>query len=834
MLLVSCSGGEPTKPDSKGSKANYDVSYYNNNDFNNFVLNGNSLLANQWSNYGLSSPFIMRFNGEYYLYASTTSNANENGIRAWKSKDLIHYEPITGEGLPKGYVVSNSIGATTSARAPEVYYYNGSFYMYESYSDGAGHFILKADHPEGPFTSLTNGSIDEKYDGTLVFDKDENPYFVTAGKKNINVSTMEGMNSIISTDLVVNGTDKYLATSAESPSIFEYMGKYYLLYSSCYDKTDGYQMNYAVSDGWEDETPSGLANSFRYGATNKLLVNADASKGFTGLGHPSIVLGPDLDSYYVAYDCLDSGSQNLHSLNIDRLLIDGDMLSLKHNRFNSIAPSMPDFATFDKSGFKEVNNYLLSENNTKEAFSVEYNFRHAEDSELVFSYIDENNYSFVKVDMNNSIALYKRENGNNKLLKEVAFYNYFSNDDLHTIRLNYRENRLDVHFENSLKLNAFEVELGAGQVGYLKSDKLDINYTCYSNVARGMSNQKEVKQAEADILANTYMLSEQVEGVTSSYFNGDSGLKTITTEEYKNADELVLAAKYDYARYLLNFNQDGNYALELTLNKKYLGKNIIVEIDDEDDIELTIPNLKVEGEYAKVKLGNFNIAKGIHQFKIQNNDDQFGFVFYRFVEVSSSDYYLNSSLANEKEIRGLSFKSDGRWSFVDDAMISLENYRNIALVDNDNLSDVNISVDMNLNGSDSIFTESSETGIVFRASNYVSYKDYMDSYSDLTMWNERMNLLRGYYLAFTTRKISLYKLDVGGESKVQIASEQFAYGANKNRNVIIKVRDNRFDVFIDKKYVTTYYDDEPFYTGSVGLFTTGAKVAYKNLKVQAV
>ena len=141
---------------------------------------------------------------------------------------------------------------------------------------------------------------------------------------------------------------------------------------------------------------------------------------------------------------------------------------------------------------------------------------------------------------------------------------------------------------------------------------------------------------------------------------------------------------------------------------------------------------------------------------------------------------------------------------------------------------------MNLNGSDSIFTESNETGLIFRASNYVSYKDYMDSYSDLEMWNNRMSMVRGYYLAFTTRKISLYRLDVGQESKIQIATEQYAYGSNKNRTVVIKIRDNRFDVFIDKKFVTTCYDDEPFYSGSVGLYTTGAKVAYKNLKIQVV
>ena len=61
LILVGCKGNkkdkDPEKPESQGSVEKYDVSYYNNNDFNDFVLNGNSKIENQWDGYGISSPF---------------------------------------------------------------------------------------------------------------------------------------------------------------------------------------------------------------------------------------------------------------------------------------------------------------------------------------------------------------------------------------------------------------------------------------------------------------------------------------------------------------------------------------------------------------------------------------------------------------------------------------------------------------------------------------------------------------------------------------------------------------------------------------------------------
>ena len=151
--------------------------------------------------------------------------------------------------------------------------------------------------------------------------------------------------------------------------------------------------------------------------------------------------------------------------------------------------------------------------------------------------------------------------------------------------------------------------------------------------------------------------------------------------------------------------------------------------------------------------------------------------------------------------------------------------------DEDGLTDFNISVEMNLTGSDSVFSESKEAGIILRCNNYVSFEHFVDKHDDLTMWNNRYYQLQGYYLAFTSKKISLYKM--GGDYNFfeTISTEKYSFGSKKKKTVVVKVRGNEIDVFIDNQFVMSYFDSNAYVSGSAGLYTTGAEVAYKNLKV---
>ena len=92
------------------------VKTYDNRAYNEYLLGDEAVIDNQWQGYGIGDPFIMRYNGVYYLYVSSLDT--EVGVRAYKSADLVNWVPVTGAGLKEGYVSQDSV--TLAAYAPEV------------------------------------------------------------------------------------------------------------------------------------------------------------------------------------------------------------------------------------------------------------------------------------------------------------------------------------------------------------------------------------------------------------------------------------------------------------------------------------------------------------------------------------------------------------------------------------------------------------------------------------------------------------------------------------------------------------------------------------------
>ena len=90
-----------------------------------------------WEDYGFGDPFVLRFNGRYYLYPSTRDD--QIGVRCWSSVDLTNWRY---EGVC--CVDPTSKGAY----APEVFRWNDAFYMITSPA-GRGHYIYRAAAPTG-------------------------------------------------------------------------------------------------------------------------------------------------------------------------------------------------------------------------------------------------------------------------------------------------------------------------------------------------------------------------------------------------------------------------------------------------------------------------------------------------------------------------------------------------------------------------------------------------------------------------------------------------------------------------------------------------------------
>ncbi len=124
----------------------------------------------------LRDPFILVEDGVYYAYGT--------GWKCYKNTS----GDLTGPWTSLGRVASVANPETDgkSRWAPEVYKYNGSYYMFTTYlnalTNHRGCTIMKSDSPEGPFVEITGGHITPKdwdaIDGTLYIDPDGQPWMV--------------------------------------------------------------------------------------------------------------------------------------------------------------------------------------------------------------------------------------------------------------------------------------------------------------------------------------------------------------------------------------------------------------------------------------------------------------------------------------------------------------------------------------------------------------------------------------------------------------------------------------------------------------------------------
>lgn len=129
------------------------------------------------TDFNIRDPFILPFEGKYYMYASNYPH----GFTAYVSDDLVEWsKPVPVINFPKDF------WATKDFWAPEVHLYRGSFYLFASlYSEKAnrGTQIFKASSPLGPFEPISDGPVTPAdwmcLDGTLYCDKNGTPYMLS-------------------------------------------------------------------------------------------------------------------------------------------------------------------------------------------------------------------------------------------------------------------------------------------------------------------------------------------------------------------------------------------------------------------------------------------------------------------------------------------------------------------------------------------------------------------------------------------------------------------------------------------------------------------------------
>ena len=375
-LFAACSKKDKAIEDGTGAPSpgkegvEYSYSTYNNADYSDYMRKDGetSALAGQWEDYGVGDPFVMRYNGMYYLYCSTKDG--EVGVRAWKSADLVTWTQCRGTGLTLGYVSEDE--RTLSAFAPEVYYSDGTFYMYTSPA-GKGHIVLTSASPEGPFV-YAGALNDNNLDGNLFIADDETMYFLFASDGAITVKNMDDMlrygdkSGIINASMNLGGSGW-----AEGPDVFTVDGVTYMTYAGNSVTQNSYRINIVAAEELDTSSVRNFASSFVNEANGPFMIDTDGQAGEVGIGHSSTVLGPDLNSHYIAYHTLNSTVGPNRSLNIDRLLFAGTYVSTVPLRSGSVKPTMPAFSGTGSEALAADGSFLLSPESDSGDFTAEFN-----------------------------------------------------------------------------------------------------------------------------------------------------------------------------------------------------------------------------------------------------------------------------------------------------------------------------------------------------------------------------------------------------------------------------------------------------------------------------
>lgn len=129
----------------------------------------------------IRDPFVLVVDGKYYMYGTRAKNfgIKTNGFDVYIGDDLENWSE------PKEVFNSSNWGMNTAVNwAPEVHLFNGSFYMFATFTKPnglRGTYILKSDTPDGEFKPHSEGAITplewECLDGTLYVENGK-PYCV--------------------------------------------------------------------------------------------------------------------------------------------------------------------------------------------------------------------------------------------------------------------------------------------------------------------------------------------------------------------------------------------------------------------------------------------------------------------------------------------------------------------------------------------------------------------------------------------------------------------------------------------------------------------------------
>ena len=496
-----------------------------------------------------ADPFVMRFNGKYYLY---TTGAEE--IRVYESEDLVHWTFM-------GHCTRNGEG--TIAFAPEVFYWRGVLYMITS-PYGHGHYIMKSDSPLGPFDRVT-GNFGYSIDGSLFTGDDGKIYmFNLPGNRSI------GITEIDENTLTPKGVNKSTGVTlnhwTEGPGMIRRGEWNYLTFTGNHYLSSGYRIAWASRKG-------NALGRYTQLSDHTLMINSIFKDPFTGLGHCANFYGPDLDSIYTSYHCHapeQTGNGLIRWYCLDRLLTNGGVLYTTGPSDTPMpCPDQPDVkgdAKGELKDFTETDEGFFSEVNASDRFTQECNFL-LSGGEMAWRMGKRNGQAALIVTDGKTLAFTEGE----KIISQADVPYLGEQGRIHALRVECTEDVLYVYIDSMRLLTVQNPQVTADKIGAYKKAGAGYSFMAHTAKALGDSDLTAVKAVPGRFAA-------------AHAVNG-ADLETIQGPELE-AKACVLGQ----ADYAVRISEEGAYCFDLTVHAQDAGKNIQIALDGKPIGTFCVPN----------------------------------------------------------------------------------------------------------------------------------------------------------------------------------------------------------------------------------------------------
>lgn len=496
-----------------------------------------------------ADPFVMRYNGKYYLY---TTGAEE--IRVYESEDLVHW-------TFQGHCTQNGDGRI--AYAPEVCYWRGAFYLITS-PYGNGHYVMKSDSLLGPFERVTE-NFGYSIDGSLFVADDGTLYMLNLpGNQSIGVTALDA------DALTPKGLNKATGVSlyhwTEGPGLIRRGDWYYLTFTGNHYLSTGYRVAWAS----RKDDPLGRYTQLE---DHTLLINSVFGDSFTGLGHSASFYGPDLDSIYASYHSHapeQTGGGLIRWYNLDRLLTNGGVLySTGATNTAMPVPSMPDVygdAQGNLRDFTSTQDGLMASVPETRRFTQECNFS-LHGGEMAWRIGSKDGQAATITTDGKTIAF----RVDNQCVAQANVPELGEAGRLHLLRVECTEDVLYVYIDSMRLLSVPHAGVTADTIGALNRDGASYSFMAHTAKALGDSDMTATKA-----IPGKFAAVHAVNGTTLAHVAGPE----------LEAQAAVLGE----GNYAVRIAQDAAYCFDMTVRAEDAGKTLTLLLDGETLTSITLPD----------------------------------------------------------------------------------------------------------------------------------------------------------------------------------------------------------------------------------------------------